>query len=126
MKKYLRLIAGALLLLMLCSAVACNTGTDTPSETPPEITTDAPTETETETDVVGSIQESTAPETETEGLQIEITPDSPTSGTLITFYENSANEVLFGGKYCAYGLVADGDATPISRWITPPTCSSWG
>ena len=117
MKKYLRLIAGALLLLMLCSAVACNTGTDTPSETPPEITTDAPTETESvgsSSSTESSIESTeTAPETETEGLQIEITPDAPTSGTLITFYENSANEVLFGGKYCAYGLVADGDATAL-------------
>ncbi len=115
MKQYLRLMALALLLLMLGSAVACNTGADDPLETTVDVTTEAPTETETETetetDVVGSIQESTAPETE--GLQIEITPQSPTSSTLITFYENSANEVLFGGSYCAYELVADGDATAL-------------
>ncbi len=113
MKKHLRWIAGMLLLLMLCSAVACDTNTgDTPVQTTEEIITEAPTdqtqaETETETETETEI------ETETEGLQIEITPQSPTSGTHVTFYENSVNAVLLGGKYCAYELVADGDATAI-------------
>ncbi len=107
MRKYLRLIACALLVLTLGSAVACdrNTG-DSLIDTTDEIITETPTEqTETETE--------TQPETETEGLQIGITPEAPTSGTLITFYENSANEALFGGKYCAYELIRDGDATSV-------------
>ncbi len=114
MKQYLRLMALALLVLMLCSAVACDRGTVEPwVDTTEAITTQAPTETETVEPNVESTEADTEPETETEGLQIEITPESPTSGTLITFYDNSANEVLFGGKYCAYELVKDGDATAL-------------
>ena len=116
MKNYVRQIASALLLCMLLSVAACGTP-DTPvTETTSDIESvgsihesTAP-ETEAETEAVGSIQESTAePETETEGLQIEITPESPTSGTLLTFYENSANAVLIGGKYCAASIVTDGE-----------------
>ena len=112
MKKYLRLIAGALLLCMLFGVVACdktNQGGEATQGTTDAQTTEAatqadiPTESEAETE--------TDAETETEGLQIEITPESPTSGTLITFYENSANAVLFGGKYCATEIVSDGDAS---------------
>ena len=116
MKKYLRLMALALLMLMLCSAVACENGTpQTPVETTEEILTQAPIETdaETETESKTELESETEHETETEGLQIEITPDAPTSGKVITFYENSANEVLFGGKYCAYELVADGEKTAL-------------
>ena len=118
MKKYVRQIASALLLCMLLSITACGTQDPGTAETTSDIESvgsihesTAP-ETEAETEAVGSIQESTAePETETEGLQIEITPESPTGGTLITFYENSANAVLIGGKYCASSIVTDGDAS---------------
>ena len=105
MKKSLRWIAGAMLVCMLLCVVACDKNTEDPSTDSTEaLTTEAytdPIQTESEFET----------ESETEGLQIEITPESPTSGKLITFYENSANEVLFGGKYCAYGLVKDGDHT---------------
>ena len=51
MKKYLRLMALALLVLMLCSAVACENGTpQTPVETTEEVTTQAPIETESESE----------------------------------------------------------------------------
>lgn len=119
MKKRLRLIAGVMLLCMLFGIAACDKNTADPS---PD-TTDAPTTEamtdpiETGADATDSGSESTTPETETqaetEGLQIEITPESPTSSKVITFYQNSANDVLLGGKYCAYELVKDGDRTAI-------------
>ena len=115
MKKYVRQIASVLLLCMLLTLAACGTPDAGGSETTP-VTDEVTSEIATET--VGSIQESTAepetePETETEGLQIEITPESPTSGTLITFYENSANALLIGGKYCAASIATDGDASAL-------------
>ena len=113
MKKYIRQIASALLLCMLLSLAACVTPDTGVTETTPatdEVTSEIATDAETETEE--SMQDSTA-EPETEGLQIEITPEAPVNGTLITFYENSANGVLFGGNYCVYELVKDNDATAV-------------
>ena len=110
MKKYLRLIAGALLLCMLFGIVACDKsgqgGENTQAATEAE-TSGATTEMQTESET----ELQTDAETETEGMQIEITPESPTSGMLITFYENSANAQLFGGKYCATEIVRDSDVS---------------
>ena len=112
MKNRLRWIAGAMLLCMLLCFAACdNTAKDPSPDSTEAVTTEETTDLpETEAD---STEETTdpEPETDTQGVQIEITPESPTSGQLITFYENSANALLFGGKYCAYELVKDGEAT---------------
>lgn len=114
MKKRLRWIAGAMLLCMLLCLCACdNTATDPSLDSTESLTTEETTALpETEADTT---EETTAPEpeTDTQGVQIEITPEAPTSGKVITFYENSANEHLLGGKYCAYEFVKDGDATAI-------------
>lgn len=106
--RFVRLIAGALLLGMLVGLVACNQsgtpGGEQTTEDSVEITTEQPTDTDQST-----TEEPT--EAETTGLTIELTPESPTSGKLITFYQNSANEVLFGGKNYVSEIVQDGDAS---------------
>ncbi|MBE6697746.1 MAG: metallophosphoesterase [Ruminococcaceae bacterium] len=115
MRKYVRLMAGMLLVCMLCGLAACNTP-DTPEQQPTEseqeLTTETPTDqTQTETETETETESKT--ETETEGLQIEITPSSPTSAKLITFYENSANATLLSGKSHVYELVFDGEDSVI-------------
>ena len=115
MRKYVRLMAGMLLVCMLCGFAACNTP-DTPEQQPTEseqeLTTETPTDqTQTETETETETESKT--ETETEGLQIESTPASPTSAKLITFYENSANATLLSGKSHVYELVRDGEDSVI-------------
>ena len=113
MSKYLRLFAGALLACMLLGLVACTTpegpvGDTTGSEAEPE--TQAPTDqTETDPDSDTESEPDSETEQETTGVSIEITPESPTDPRLVTFYENSANELLIGGKDSIHEIVKDGE-----------------
>ena len=110
-KKRLGLIAGALLLAMLVSFVACDPNTDQPTPDSTDVTTDIPTDPAEQTSAETQPESETEPETEpeTQGPQIEITPESPTDPGLITFYENSANELLLAPKYSTVEIVKDGE-----------------
>lgn len=115
MSKYLRLFAGALLACMLLGLVACTTpegpvGDTTGSEAEPE--TQAPTDqTGTDPDSETESEPDSETEQETTGVSIEITPESPTDPKLVTFYENSANAELFGGKHYVSEIVKDGETS---------------
>ena len=114
-KTPLRLLSGLLLLCMLMGIVAC-TQPNTPDggidSTDPETTASTPQQTEQPTAKTESETEAKT-EPETQGPQIEITPESPTSGKLITFYENSVNSMLIEPKYSTAEIVKDGEASVI-------------
>ena len=114
-KTPLRLLSGLLLLCMLMGIVAC-TQPNTPDggidSTDPETTESTPQQTEQPTAETESETEAKT-EPETQGPQIEITPESPTSGKLITFYENSVNSMLIEPKYSTAEIVKDGEASVI-------------
>lgn len=112
-RRFLRWIAGALLLCVLFGLMAC----DTPPSSEQDTTQSAPTQTEqtttdqTETQPNTESESQTEAESETQGIQIEITPEAPTSAGQICFYENSANQNLWSGKFHIAEIAKDGEAS---------------
>lgn len=102
-KKNVRFWAALVLFCMLVGLVACEAPDQPESDPSTDVITEQPTQTESESE--------SETETETEGQKIEITPESPTDGKLITFYENSANETILDAKYSTAEIVKDGETS---------------